>query len=130
MPSARTAIFGSDLKSRFGVNGIQYSSSDSGDAFGWSRNLNSAWPIVLVSGRYAGGLPPDVLCVMICLCNTGRAPRAQEEAATRKISLRVGGSFVHETFIPEENHAHRRPQGNQGSRKSRRLDPGVGPRGR
>ena len=32
MPSARTTIFGSALKSRFGVNGIQYSSSETGFA--------------------------------------------------------------------------------------------------
>src|SRR5512140_1937165 len=60
MPSARTTIFGSALKSRFGVNGIQYSSSDSGVAVAAPWIFNSAWPIVSswrcdVAVQYPGG---------------------------------------------------------------------------
>ena len=39
MPSARTTIFGSDLKSRFGVNGIQNSSREIGFCAGWLRSV-------------------------------------------------------------------------------------------
>src|SRR6266581_1682275 len=45
MPSARTTIFGSALKSRLGVNGIQYSSSEIWRGWGWSRSVSSAWSI-------------------------------------------------------------------------------------
>src|SRR6185436_17666228 len=45
MPSARTTILGSDLNSRFGVNGIQYSSSETWVSGDLSRRLVSACPI-------------------------------------------------------------------------------------
>src|SRR3974377_1685639 len=45
MPSARTTILGSCLKSRFGVNGIQYSSSDSARFAAVSLTVESACPM-------------------------------------------------------------------------------------
>ena len=47
IPSARTTICGSALKSRFGVNGIQYSSSEMRFDAAWSWIVSSAWPIVV-----------------------------------------------------------------------------------
>ena len=46
IPSARTTICGSALKSRFGVNGIQYSSSEMRFDATCSWIVSSAWPIV------------------------------------------------------------------------------------
>src|SRR5687768_4730605 len=50
IPSPRTTIFGSPLKSRFGVNGIQYSSIESVLEAIASWILVSAWPIVVSCG--------------------------------------------------------------------------------
>ncbi len=47
IPSARTTICGSALNSRFGVNGIQYSSSEMRFVAAWSWIVSSAWPIVV-----------------------------------------------------------------------------------
>src|SRR5258708_20146301 len=45
MPSARTTIFGSALKARLGVNGLQSSSSETWRGWGWSRSVSAAWYI-------------------------------------------------------------------------------------
>ncbi len=45
IPSARTTICGSALNSRFGVNGIQYSSSEICFVAVWSWIVSSAWPM-------------------------------------------------------------------------------------
>src|SRR5689334_22908514 len=52
MPSARTTIFGSCLKSRFAVNGIQYSSRESARLAAASLTVESAWPISLLRLRF------------------------------------------------------------------------------
>src|SRR6185437_8620965 len=79
MPSARTTIRGSALKSRFGVNGIQNSSRDSGFCAAWLRSLNSAWPMAGIRyqrsgirGRAIEAYGPAGLSFIICLL----APRA------------------------------------------------------
>ena len=65
MPSARTTIFGSCLKSRFGVNGIQYSSSEIWRAAAWScelivdREFGVAHRILLVRGGASAGASVD-----------------------------------------------------------------------
>ncbi len=100
IPSARTTIFGSCLKSRLGVNGIQYSSSEIRRVAAWSRKLSSAWPIVS---------PPA----------SWLAPGASGARDCGQILL---------FRFPELRDARRRPEGNQGARESRRPDAGVGPR--
>jgi hypothetical protein len=63
IPSARTTIWGSDLNSRFGVNGIQYSSSERRFDTACSWIVSSAWPIVFSFLRSAlGTTVPGGIC--------------------------------------------------------------------
>src|SRR5437773_9233734 len=77
MPSARTTIFGSALKSRLGVNGIQYSSSETWRGCAWSRRVSSAWSIeISLLGREARACiaPPHDSVLVI---PTGRRGQSQ-----------------------------------------------------
>src|SRR5260370_145966 len=67
MPSARTTSLGSALNSRFGVDGIQYSSSEIGFACERPESVNSAWPME-VSRTCEGAPSHGCECAMICLC--------------------------------------------------------------
>src|SRR5881396_4056708 len=115
MPSARTTIFGSDLKSRLGVNGIQYSSSEIRRGCSWSRSVNSAWPIVISScgksraaENSAAGKPlcsPNALSRLEPVVGTavGQAGHLPSRRRMRHDAACAG------TFSPSQEFNHSRP---------------------